>query len=218
MVHRIYIKIRISNLIFTIVSLLFPAICSANLHSDSLHFEIIAFKSGDSTVEISVENSTNDTEYLYSYPINYDYLQCAYYHYLIGAPKTYCISMLPIPSCLTLSETSIYEFIKIAPHSKYALKIERLSKYFHEDNNAILHIIHGTTEEYRRAKKYSLKEMKGDFNFLFEFAVFQKVNLISGESKFNGKEEFWKSFNEQEKAFKIYQIKIGKINFQDYTK
>lgn len=177
-----------------------------------------------------VVNPTKKTQYLFKSYFDKSLQSSKYLHEVDKKNKIYCISFVPIISNLTtkkddkliIGENSVcnrgqilYDFVKLMPNTYYDLKIDYgmlfINKNYDQNSvksysNEILSKFNETSFNFLTTKK-----LKGKFNVVVEFAIYDDVSLLCSESAYY-LNEF--EFDKNARSFKVVNVPI-KLNNPD---
>jgi len=175
--------------------LLIYSINAVSFSQDNFH---INYTEINDTIIFEFHNNTNDTKYLFSTYFFDDYLFSKYIQRINKKHKTYTISFVPLIPYLTnylsdriiLGEDKIisvgqnlYHFITIKPGKTYTLKLPEKTIFLNANkkHNSVNYFKFKNIKNHK-IKKYTLKKLRGKYQLFFEFAIYDKIELLQSKN------------------------------------
>ncbi len=181
---------------------------------DSINVEFSIENNG---INITLTNKGNGNIYVFKSYLKEAYISSKYLHQIDKKNKLHYLSFIPNTKCISsslsdrvvLSEEKIispgqfiYEFDTITPHTskKYKFDYDILFKNINNDNNAIDRV------KLKRSKyKFiTTRRLKGQFSYIFEFAIYKDISLIM--KKYN--------INEETESSRIQATKFDVLSYK----
>lgn len=186
---------------------------------DSLYIDYI---SCNNSVDFKIINPTKDTLYLFSSYFAKELLSSKYLHVLDKKHKKYYISYVPIVGNLTIKQSDkiilgehrignkgqvLYDFIKLPPYTYYDFEVN-YTDLFKNNKNAVKYFDSYSQSKFKEAsfKSLTTNKLKGKYNLVFRFGIYNDVNFLCKESNY-----YLNEFDRRSKLFKIIEIPI-KLN------
>lgn len=195
---------------------------------DSLY---VSYTESASSLNFKIVNTTDQTVYLFSSYFPKLYHSAKYVHRVSKADQTYKVAFLPLLPYLSTKPTDklilgsnrminkgqvLYDFIKLIPQTYYEVNIyyDNLFKNLGDKNSLICDYDTGKNSKFGKIKfKYlSTDQLNGKYKLLFEFAVYDQVNLLCEQSAYYLKEF---EFDQQAKDFKKLSIPVELKNYKN---
>lgn len=177
----------------------------------------VSYKESRDTLVFTFSNNSKDTFFLFSTYFDNKYLSSKYLHRIDKEFRTYKLSFLPllpfISAYLTdkiildnenkiiMEGQTLFQFVKIEPLETFTLCLPYSELFLHKDkkNNAVKEFAFDEVDK-KTIKQLSLRNQKGKYNLSFEFALYNKVDLLlSRDLYINGGIETYKQSKKFEK-------------------
>lgn len=195
---------------------------------DSLY---VSFEEKNNSIELHIVNTTKDTLYLFNSYFSEMFYSSKYLHRIKKKKKEYIISFLPLVPYLSTISTDkqiinanriiqkgqvLYNFVKLIPQTYFTIEIpyNSLFKNINNKKNVVCaSVFQEKLNKFDKVKfKYfSSRKLKGIFELLFEFAIYDKVNLLCESSSYYLDET---NFNTQANSYTILRIPITLKNYK----
>lgn len=197
-----------------------------NAHFETIPGKLYAvYTEKDQGVVIRVINSSDRYQFLFSSYFDSRYHESKYLHRIDKGLGEYKLSFLPLLPYLSTKPTDkqiigservvnkgqvLYDFVELVPNSYYDVEIKYNSFDLKGDLVCDFRPNEASKFEPIKFKYVKLSELESKLSLVFEFAVYQDVDLLCKESAYYLQEH---EFDSQAKAFKIVSVPV---KFENY--